>query len=301
MDFIKLAEEFKKKVNGDIKIFEPMSSHTTWRIGGPADLFFTPVEKKELSKGLEFAKEYKLPVTVIGGGSNILVRDEGIRGLVITTAGMKKMDFKGDTVVTDGGVKLPFLAQKTVQLGLKGLEFAAGIPGTVGGAVIMNAGAHGGSMADVVECVTVMNYQGVIHNLSKEDLAFSYRNSSLKGDNLIVIEVKFKLKDGDLQEGKGALQKNLAFRKSRQPWEYPNAGSVFKNPEGDSAGRLIDAVGAKGWKIGDAQVSTKHGNFIINLGNATCKDVLMLMEKIRKEVSNKFGVLLEPEILIMGG
>ncbi|MFZ7104954.1 MAG: UDP-N-acetylmuramate dehydrogenase [Peptococcaceae bacterium] len=296
-----LAAGLKKEVRGRVKISESLSRHTTWRIGGPADLFFIPADRSDLSAGLQFGAKYQLPVTIIGGGSNLLVRDEGIRGMVIRMTDLRNIQFTDEFLKAGGGVRLPYLAREIVRRGLTGLEFAAGIPGTVGGAVIMNAGAHGGSMHDVVENVVAMDYQGNILDLSKKDLEFSYRNSRLKGSNLIVIEVHLKLKSGDAAESQTIIKRNLEFRNLKQPWEYPNGGSVFKNPPGDSAGRMIDSVGAKGWQVGNAQVSEKHANFIINLGGATCSEVLALMEKINHAVYGKFGVLLEPEILVLGG
>ncbi|NLT95680.1 MAG: UDP-N-acetylmuramate dehydrogenase, partial [Clostridia bacterium] len=185
--------------------------------------------------------------------------------------------------------------------GLSGLEFAIGIPGTVGGAIVMNAGAHGSGMADIVTNVTVMDRGGNFFELTNSDLEFSYRSSKLKGKEYIVIEAVFKLKNGNVTEIKSKMDAYLSMRKAKQPWQYPNAGSVFKNPPGDSAGRLIEAIGAKGWQIGGAQVSQIHANFIINRGGATSQDVLALMEKVKEEVKQKFNIVLEPEVLILGG
>lgn len=302
MNLIKLAQALKKEVKGIIKVSEAMSRHTTWRIGGPADLFFTPVDWMDLEIALKFASLEKLPVTIIGGGSNLLVRDEGIRGLVIHTGGgLKKIKINGEEVIAEAGVKLPFLANRVAASGLSGLEFATGIPGTVGGAVIMNAGAHGSSMGDVVTSVVAMDLQGRLLYFNNEDLEFTYRFSKLKNLDVIVIEIHFKLRRGDVLEIKAQMEKKLEFRKDKQPWEYPNAGSVFKNPPGDSAGRIIDSIGAKGWQVGKAKVSDKHANFIVNLGGASSADVLALIDKIQKEVYKKYKLFLEPEILIMGG
>ncbi|KJS19254.1 MAG: hypothetical protein VR72_19780 [Clostridiaceae bacterium BRH_c20a] len=301
MNLHNIAQSLKKEVKGSINVSESMSQHTTWRIGGPADLFYTPIDWEDLVKALKFANFEKLPITVIGGGSNLLVKDEGIRGLVINICGLKKLKINGEEICAQGGVKLPYLASQAAVRGLTGLEFAAGIPGTVGGAVVMNAGAHGSSMSDVIAGVVVLDYQGRLSHYNTSDLGFTYRSSKLKSDKGIVIESNLKLAIGNPWEIKNKIQKNIDFRKANQPWEYPNAGSVFKNPPGDSAGRLIEAVGAKGWQIGGVEVSHKHANFFINMKGASCRDVLDLIEKVQTEVYLKFNILLEPEVLILGG
>ncbi|MFZ5944146.1 MAG: UDP-N-acetylmuramate dehydrogenase [Bacillota bacterium] len=301
MDFPSLATLLRSVVEGDVKISESMSRHTTWQIGGPADLFFTPLDIIDLEKALNFSSKHNLPVTIIGGGSNLLIKDEGIRGLVISLCGLRKLKFNGAEVTVQGGVKLPYLARQAADRGLRGLEFASGIPGTVGGAVVMNAGAFSGSISDIVEGVTVMDLSGQTMHFNKEDLQFSYRSSKLQHFKGIVVEIHLKLKSGDVSEIKSIMANNLNRRKAGQPWEYPNAGSVFKNPPGDSAGRLIESIGAKGWQIGRAQVSEKHANFIINLGGASSCDVLNLIEKIQYQVKNQYNILLEPEILVLGG
>jgi UDP-N-acetylmuramate dehydrogenase len=296
-----LAQRLQEQVTGNVKINELMSRHTTWRIGGPADIFFTPLDKEELKNGLNFANVNKLPITIIGGGSNILVKDEGIRGLVINLCGLKNVEINGEHLKVEGGVKLPFLASLAASQGLTGLEFAAGIPGTVGGAIVMNAGAHGSSMEKVVIKAGVLDYQGNTTDLNHTQLEFGYRSSGLKSKQTIVVEAEFKLKKGNPLEIKEQMDTNLSFRKAKQPWQYPNAGSVFKNPPGDSAGRLIDAAGLKGLQIGGAQISQIHANFLINRDQAKAKDVLDLMEKIQEEVYKKFEIILEPEVLILGG
>jgi len=301
MSFDKFFQSLKKLVKGSIKINESMGRHTTWRIGGPADLFFIPKDWVDLEKALKFANLEKIPITIIGGGSNLLVKDEGIRGLVVNISGLKKLEINGEDIRAEGGVKLPFLATQVAAKGLTGLEFAAGIPGTIGGAVVMNAGAHGRSMENIITSVVVMDYMGRLSYFNKDELNFSYRSSKLKSGHYIVIETNLKLSYGDINDIKRKMKENLDFRKAKQPWEYPNAGSVFKNPPGDSAGRLIEAIGAKGWKMGGAQVSEKHANFFVNLGGATSEDVLALIEKIQGEVYHKFKIMLEPEILILGG
>ncbi|KJS83850.1 MAG: hypothetical protein JM58_12045 [Peptococcaceae bacterium BICA1-8] len=301
MNLHKIAQSLKREVKGSINVSESMSQHTTWRIGGPADIFFTPIDWEDLAKALKFANFEKLPITIIGGGSNLLVKDEGIRGLVINICGLKKLKINGEEVSAQGGVKLPYLASQVALKGLTGLEFAAGIPGTVGGAIVMNAGAHGSSMSDVIVSVVALDYRGRLCHYNTRDLGFTYRSSKLKSDKWIVIESNLKLQLGNPVEIKNKIKENLAFRKANQPWEYPNAGSVFKNPPGDSAGRLIETVGAKGWQIGGVEVSHKHANFFVNMKGASCRDVLALIEKVQREVYQKFNILLEPEILVLGG
>ncbi|NLW24361.1 MAG: UDP-N-acetylmuramate dehydrogenase [Clostridia bacterium] len=303
MDLKKIAKSLQSQVKGKIKILEALSRHTTWQIGGPADLFLIPVDRSDLENAVKFCNLENIPVTIIGGGSNLLISDQGVRGLVIKLAGgLKKWEINGVEVRAESGVRLPFLVRQTVNEGLQGLEFAGGIPGTVGGAVIMNAGAHGGSMNQVVERVVAMDKKGQLKYFTNEELGFSYRSSNLKHrDDLIVLEVSFKLTQGNREELEAALKRYLLSRQEKQPWQFPNAGSVFKNPPGYSAGWLIESVGAKGWQVGKAQVSTKHANFIVNLGGATCQDVLTLIEKIQKTVKEKYDIDLEPEIITVGG
>jgi UDP-N-acetylmuramate dehydrogenase len=298
---VHLRDQLQTLIKGKISAYEPMSRHTTWRIGGPADLFLQPEDWKDIEKALNFANDQEIPVTIIGGGSNLLIDDKGIRGLVIKTTGLNKLEFFNDKVKVGAGMGLPLLAIKSGQNGLTGLEFAASIPGTVGGAVLMNAGAHGGAMEQVVEQVTVMDRLGKIHTFKKEELDFKYRSSKLKGLPYIVLEVLIKLSWGEREDILKKISSHKMFRNERQPLKYPNAGSVFKNPPGDSAGRLIEQVGAKGWQVGKAQVSEQHANFIVNLGGATSKDILNLMDLIQKAVKKEYGVTLEPEIIFLGG
>ena len=298
---VHLRDQLQTLIKGKISAYEPMSRHTTWRIGGPADLFLQPEDWKDIEKALNFANDQEIPVTIIGGGSNLLIDDKGIRGLVIKTTGLNKLEFFNDKVKVGAGMGLPLLAIKSGQNGLTGLEFAASIPGTVGGAVIMNAGAHGGAMEQIVEQVTVMDRLGKIHIFKNRELDFRYRSSKLKGLPYIVLEVLIKLSWGEREDIFKKISSHKMFRNGRQPLKYPNAGSVFKNPPGDSAGRLIEQVGAKGWQVGKAQVSEQHANFIINLGGATSRDILDLMSLVQKAVKKEYGVTLEPEIIFLGG
>lgn len=278
---------------------EPMSKHTTWRIGGPVDVFLQPESVAELQQALQEAIE---PCYVIGGGSNLLVADDGIAGTVIQLGGsLCGLTIEDQTIIAEAGVPLPLLARKAAEHELSGLEFAAGIPGTVGGAVVMNAGAYQSQISNVVQQVTCCDRQGHLFTLSKEACNFAYRNSRFKQDgDLIIVSVKMQLMPGKKEEIEQQMQKNTAARKEKQPVEYPSAGSIFKNPAGDAAGRLVESVGAKGWQQGGAMVSRKHSNFIVNTGGATCADVLQLVERVKQAVKEKTGVLLEEEILLLG-
>lgn len=281
---------------------EPMRNHTTWRIGGPADRLVQPESVEELQQAIQAARESGAPYYVIGGGSNLLVSDEGITGTVIQLGGsLTGLAITDHTIVAEAGVPLPFLARKAAEYGLSGLEFAAGIPGSVGGAVFMNAGAYQGQISNVIEQVTCCDDSGQLITLKAADCAFSYRNSRFKQSReLVIVSVKMRLTPGKKEDILEQMQKNTASRNAKQPVEYPNAGSIFKNPPGDAAGRLIELAGAKGWRQGDAQVSEKHSNFIVNTGNASSRDVLLLVERVKQAVYAETGVLLEEEILYLG-
>jgi len=285
-----------------IKEQEPMRNHTTWRIGGPADLLVQPESVEELQEAIQMAEQSDTPYYVIGGGSNLLVADEGIAGTVIQLGGsLTGLQITDKNIIAEAGVPLPVLARKAAEYGLSGLEFAAGIPGSVGGAVVMNAGAYQGQISDVIRQVVCCDASGQLVTLDAESCEFSYRNSRFKKNrDLIIVSVKMELTPGDKEKIQEQMKKNTASRKEKQPVEYPNAGSIFKNPAGDAAGRLIELAGAKGWRQGDAMVSEKHSNFIVNLGSATSEDVLQLVNRVKQAVYSKTGVLLEEEILFLG-
>lgn len=279
-----------------------MRNHTTWRIGGPVELLVQPESTEELRQALQEAKASRKPFYVIGSGSNLLVADDGLAGTVIKLGGsLRGLQITDQTIVAEAGVPLPFLARKAAEHNLSGLEFAAGIPGTIGGAVVMNAGAYQSQMSDIVTGVTCCDAEGELLTLSTEQCGFSYRNSRFKQQkDLVVVSVQLELKAGKKEEILAQMQKNTTARNAKQPVEYPSAGSIFKNPPQDAAGRLVELVGAKGWRQGDAMVSEKHSNFIINTGAATCEDVLQLVKKVKQAVLDKTGVLLEEEILLLG-
>ena len=281
---------------------EPMRNHTTWRIGGPADRLVQPESTEELQQAIQEAQKAGEPYYVIGGGSNLLVSDEGIAGTVIQLGGsLTGLQISETSIIAEAGVPLPFLARKAAEHGLSGLEFAAGIPGSVGGAVVMNAGAYQGQISNVIEQVICCDASGQLITLHAADCGFAYRNSRFKNNReLVIVSVKMNLQPGRKEDIMEQMQKNTASRNAKQPVEYPNAGSIFKNPPGDAAGRLIELIGAKGWRQGDAKVSEKHSNFIVNIGSASCQDVLQLVDRVKQAVYQETGVLLEEEILFLG-
>ena len=278
-----------------------MKNHTTFRVGGPADIFLTP-SAEELPTVLSVCREEQMPVTVIGNGSNLLVGDQGIRGVVICIGfGMRGIRVDGEKIFLEAGVTLAAAAQQAAKAGLTGLEFASGIPGTFGGAVVMNAGAYGGEMKDVIVSVRVISEDGEILTLSKEELDLSYRHSVIPERGYLVIDGELLLtreKDPDqITERMEELKKK---RIEKQPLEYPSAGSTFKRPEGYFAGKLIMDAGLRGFSVGGAAVSEKHCGFVINKGNATAADICALMDEVTRIVKEKYAVTLEPEVKKVG-
>ena len=278
-----------------------MKNHTTFRVGGPADIFLTP-SAEELPAVLSVCREEQMPVTVIGNGSNLLVGDQGIRGVVICIGfGMRGIRVDGEKIFLEAGVTLAAVAQQAAKAGLTGLEFASGIPGTFGGAVVMNAGAYGGEMKDVIVSVRVISEDGEILTLSKEELDLSYRHSVIPERGYLVIDGELLLtreKDPDqITERMEELKKK---RIEKQPLEYPSAGSTFKRPEGYFAGKLIMDAGLRGFSVGGAAVSDKHCGFVINKGNATAADICALMDEVTRIVKEKYAVTLEPEVKKVG-
>lgn len=292
-----------QKILGETKVLikEPMASHTTFRIGGPADYFVMPETTEELSAVLKLCKEEKIPYFILGNGSNLLVGDKGFRGIVIQL--YKNFDgirIDGTIVTAKAGVMLIRTAKEAGKAGLTGLEFASGIPGTIGGAMVMNAGAYGGEMKDVVTAVTVLTKDGEIRKLTGEEMKFRYRGSVIEDEGYIVLEATMQLKKGDLQEIQSRMEELSLQRRTKQPIEYPSAGSTFKRPEGYFAGKLIMDAGLRGFSVGGAQVSEKHCGFVINAGGATAADVMQLMKEVSDRVEAKFGVPLEPEVKRVG-
>ncbi|PTM59219.1 UDP-N-acetylmuramate dehydrogenase [Desmospora activa] len=286
----------------DVRLHEPLSRHTTWKVGGPADILVIPRDKDELKRTIEVLHRRNIPWRAIGRGSNLLVRDGGIRGVVIKLGnGLDYYRVDGDRVIAGGGLSFVKLSVLIAKRGLTGLEFAGGIPGTVGGAVFMNAGAHGSEISRVLESAEVLLEEGRWIRLTNRELNFSYRHSILQSSvRGIVTEAVFQLKEGNREQVAASMAQFKDRRRQTQPLQHPCAGSVFRNPGGDHSGRLIEAAGLKGYRIGDAEVSTQHANFIINRGQATANDVLTLIEHIIRTIEKEYGVTLVPEVQVVG-
>ncbi|RNB90867.1 UDP-N-acetylmuramate dehydrogenase [Brevibacillus nitrificans] len=296
-----IAEELLQAGIEKVWTNEPLANHTTWRIGGPADLLIQPKDKDSLQAAFQIIHRHEIPWSVIGRGSNLLVRDRGIRGAVLKVAeGLSHCEFRGEEVCVGAGYSMIRLAMETGKMGLTGMEFAGGIPGTVGGAVYMNAGAHGSDLSRILIDAEILFENGERKVLTNEELSFSYRTSLLQQRKGIVVEARFRLQPGDRKEIAATLAANKERRRLTQPLQMPCAGSVFRNPPGDHAGRLIEAAGLKGYQIGGAQVSEKHSNFIVNCGGATATDVLTLIDYIRSTIQSKYGIDLHPEVLVVG-
>lgn len=296
-DTRKILEEL---VEGELYFDEPMKNHTSLQIGGPAEALLIPKDELDLKKLLSFCRK-EFPVIVIGNGTKLLVSDEGIDGIVIKMSEcFDSMSVSRTKVEVGAGLALRDLSKSMVDHKLSGLEFAVGIPGTVGGAVVMNAGAHGSMISDVVTNVALMDFDGNISKCQKNDIFFGYRQSEFQSNPSIILSVEMNLRKNDLERIRGRMNKHSQWRKTRQPQNVLSAGSIFKNPAGSSAGELIDKAGLKGTRIGNAKISEEHANFILNLGNATAQDVINLMKKAQKEVLRKFNTMLEPEIRILG-
>lgn len=280
---------------------EPMSVHTTFKIGGAADILITVKSLVELQTAVGACQSNGVPYMILGNGSNLLVSDDGIEGAVITLDGdFKEITVDGDVVTSGAGAKLSRLCTVALEHGLSGLEFAYGIPGTVGGAMYMNAGAYGGEMKDVAVCVTALSSDGTVREVPAEEMKLGYRTSVFKTNGDIILFSKYKLHSGDKTAIKAMMDDVMDRRKSKQPLEYPSAGSVFKRPEGAFAGTLIEQCGLKGRTVGGAQVSEKHAGFIINIGGATCDDVMGLVKVVQDTVKEQTGYILEREIIRTG-
>lgn len=300
MDKNKIKDVLTKEISEEnIFIDEPMKKHTSFKIGGVADIFIKVKSVQELQYIIEVAKKENILVTIIGNGSNLLVKDNGIRGIVIML-NMDKIEIEDTIVTVEAGVKLGFLAQKLLKEELTGFEFAAGIPGSIGGAVRMNAGAYGGEMKDIIVETKCLTPSGEIVTLSNEEQEFSYRHSIFMENRYIVLETKIKLRKGNKDEIKAKMDDYAQQRKEKQPISLPSAGSTFKRGTDFVTAKVIDECGLKGFSIGDAQVSTKHAGFVINNGNATAEDVLRLIEHVQKVVLEKTGKKIELEIEVLG-
>ncbi len=298
----KLIQELQERLGEEgLKLQEPMKEHTTFRVGGPADLFIQPKDAAELKDAIEILRKYDVPVMVIGNGSNLLVRDKGIRGAVIQIYNrMSGVEVDGDIVEAKGGTLLSAVAAKAAEESLTGLEFASGIPGSIGGAVVMNAGAYGGEMKDVLVSVDMLTKELEMKTIPAEELDLGYRHSIVPEAGYIVLGAKMKLTKGEDAAIRGRMAELAEQRREKQPLQYPSAGSTFKRPTGYFAGKLVQDAGLKGKTIGGAQVSEKHSGFLINIGGATAQDILDLIAFCQKEVKKQFGVTLETEVKIVG-
>ena len=299
---VNIKQRFQEILGNDrVLEAEPMSKHTTFRIGGPADLFVAPENTDEIKKLIAICKEEEVPYFILGNGSNLLVSDKGYRGVIMQLyRSFGQITLKENEIHAQAGALLSGIAAMAREASLTGFEFAGGIPGTLGGAVVMNAGAYGGEMKDVLKEVTVLTPEGEIVTLQADELQMGYRTSVVKEAGYIVLEAVISLKEGNPEEIKNRMQELAAMRSSKQPLSYPSAGSTFKRPEGYFAGKLIMDSGLRGYQVGGAQVSEKHCGFVINAGNATAKDVTILMADVQRIVMEKFGVKLEPEVKLLG-
>ena len=285
----------------NVRINEPMKNHTTFKIGGPAQYYVTPESVTQIQEVVSLCRDMNIPLHVIGNGSNILVGDDGVDGVVLALFNtFSDYEIKDNVITAQAGMSLIKLAVIALREGLTGLEFASGIPGSVGGAVYMNAGAYDGQMKDVVTSVTVLDEAGNIRILGRDELDMGYRTSAVAKHNMIVLQVIIELKTGDKEQIKDRMNQLSELRKQKQPLEYPSAGSTFKRPEGYFAGKLTADAGLKGYSIGGAAVSEKHAGFVVNMGGATAKDVVELTDYIKKRIIEQFGVTLELEIKKIG-
>ena len=297
--FINEIEAFADK--GALIFDEPLCNHTTFRVGGKADAFLSVQNEEELRKAVLLCKEYGVPFLILGNGSNLLVSDNGYRGMVILVGkDMSEIAVDGNRITVMAGATLGSVAQAAARNSLGGMEFASGIPGTIGGAIVMNAGAYDGEMKMVVDEVRVLTQNGETLTLSNEELEFGYRTSRVKKEKLIVLSVTLLLQPQKQEDIYEKMNDFAARRREKQPLEYPSAGSTFKRPEGMFAGKLIMDAGLRGYSVGDAQVSEKHCGFVINKRNATAKEISTLIYDVQDKVKESFGVTLEPEVIFIG-
>ena len=295
-------EHLREIVKGKLLFNEPMKYHTSLQTGGPADVLLLPKDTNDVSRVIEYANKRNIPLHVVGNGTKLLVSDRGIRGIVIKIANtLDNLNVLGERIIAEAGAPLARAVTIATKLGLCGLEFAAGIPGTVGGAVAMNAGTYLGSMRDVVRSVTVIDLSRTLRVLTNKECGFNYRKSIFQQGNTIILKAEISLKEGNPEEIGRKIDELMNKRRLSQPLDKPNAGCIFRNPNSVSAGKLIEDVGLKGARIGNAQISKVHANFIINLGKAKADDILALIKLAQERVEAKYGLQLIPEIRIMGG
>lgn len=283
-----------------IKMNEPLKKYTYTKTGGNADIYITPVKYSEIQKAIQFANKHQIPVTYLGNGSNIIIRDGGIRGIVISLLGLTEVQVEVDTIIASSGAAIIDVSRIARDHHLTGLEFACGIPGSIGGAVYMNAGAYGGEVKDVIESAKVINQDGDIITLSNEDLKLDYRTSIIQSEHYVVLEATFKLERGDINLIQSQMDILTERREDKQPLEYPSCGSVFRRPPGHFAGQLIQEAGLQGHRIGGVEVSKKHAGFIVNIDNGTATDYEAMIAHVQQVVLDHSGVALQPEVRVIG-
>ena len=298
----KIENKFCTCLGSDnVKLQEPMSKHTTFRIGGPADFYLCPHSTKEVQQTVQICKEENLPYFILGNGSNLLVSDKGYRGVIIQLwKNFSDISVKDCCITAKAGALLSKVAAEALEEGLTGMEFASGIPGTIGGAVFMNAGAYGGEMKDIIKEVKVLDDQGEVRVLSNEEMKLGYRTSIVKEKGYTVLSAVLQLKKGEVSVIRETMEDLKNRRTSKQPLDMPSAGSTFKRPEGNFAGKLIMDSGLRGFSVGGAQVSEKHCGFVVNKGGATAEDETALIREVQRRVKEKFGVELETEVRFLG-
>lgn len=297
-DYVKIFSSFLKE--NQIKINEPMKRHTTFGIGGPADCFLIPETTEEMQRIIKEASKEEIPLFILGGGANLLVRDKGIRGLVVYTGRLQKIEKEGNLLHVNAGVPTIRVAEAAAQYGLSGLEFAGGIPGSIGGAVYMNAGAYIGEMSQVVTSVISYDGKGDMAVRGKDEIGYSYRNSLFMRNKEIISEITLELVPGDRLAIQNLMNDFNARRREKQPLDKKSAGSTFKRPEGHFVGQMIEELQMKGFSVGDAQVSTKHAGFLINNGNASFNDMITLIQEVQNRVKAAYGVELKTEVQMIG-
>uniref|UniRef100_UPI00403F71BE UDP-N-acetylmuramate dehydrogenase n=1 Tax=Paenibacillus sp. FSL k6-2145 TaxID=2976834 RepID=UPI00403F71BE len=283
-----------------VKFNEPLKNHTFIKIGGNADILIHPTTIDEITKIVEIANLHQLPLTVIGKGSNVIIKDGGIRGVTISLSHFDQIKVNEDSMIAQSGVDIIDVSRLALEHSLTGLEFACGIPGSTGGALYMNAGAYGGQIADVVERATVITKDGAVLEIPREEMKFGYRNSLFKMDHYIILEAEFGLKKGNKEDIASKMKELTFLRESKQPLEFPSCGSVFKRPEGHFAGKLIQDCNLQGTRIGGAEISMKHAGFIVNVDHATAQDYMDLIQFIQQKVYDTFQVELETEVIFLG-
>ncbi|WP_336760032.1 UDP-N-acetylmuramate dehydrogenase [Paenibacillus sp. USHLN196] len=283
-----------------VKFNEPLKEHTYIKIGGNADILVHPTTIDEIKKIVEIANIHQLPLTVIGKGSNVIIKDGGIRGVTISLSHFDQVNVTEDNIIAQSGADIIDVSRLALDHSLTGLEFACGIPGSTGGALYMNAGAYGGQVADVVKRATVINKDGAVVEIARDEMKFGYRNSLFKMDHYIILEAEFELQKGNKEEIASKMKELTFLRESKQPLEFPSCGSVFKRPEGHFAGKLIQDCNLQGTRIGGAEISMKHAGFIVNVDHATAQDYMDLIHFIQQKVYDTFHVELETEVIFLG-